>query len=320
METKEMHGASPVGIDFEAVYDVAVLGSGPAGLNAALYARRKGLSVALVGQKHGGQVMDTASVENYLGFSFQTGAELVGHFSDHVASLEVPTLKDEPVSHIEKTAEGFALSISGGRVLRARTLIAATGSTPRPLGVEGEQAFKGRGVAYCAICDGPLFQGLDVIVAGGGNSAVEAAIDLSKVANTVKLVHRSAFRADQIVIDKLNALDNVEVYLQTQIQEIVGEQLVTGVRALDKQSGEEKRIEANGVFVEIGYLPNTELFKDWVALNERGEIEVNALCETSVPGLFAAGDVTDVPYKQIVIAAGEGAKAALSVNDYLNRG
>lgn len=306
-------------LDKSKSYDLLIIGSGPAGLNSALYAKRKGLEVGIIGKKSGGQVVDTTSVENYLGFEFKTGEELVQAFKSHVDSLKVPFLNDVEVASINKNDKVFVIRLTSGEELTSKSVIIATGSRPRHLGIPGEADYLGKGVAYCAICDGPLFEGLDVIVAGGGNSAVEAAIDLAKIANTVKLIHRSQFRADQIVIDKLNTLDNVQVYLETEILEVKGAQLMSGVVVKDKKSGEISEIAANGLFVEIGYLPNSGFVKDFVKLNERGEIVINAACETSVEGVYAAGDVTDVPYKQIVISAGEGAKAALTANDYINR-
>lgn len=315
-------GGNKTGITFDKSkkYDLLVIGFGPAGLNAALYAKRKGLEVGVVGKKNGGQVIDTTSVENYLGFEFKTGEDLVKEFNKHVASLNVPMLKDINVDSVVKLEDGsFQVNLEKGEVLKATAVIIATGSKPRRLGVKGEDDFLGKGVAYCAICDGPLFEGLDVVVAGGGNSAVEAAIDLAKIANSVTLVHRSQFRADQIVIDKLLTYNNVKVALETEILEVQGQGLMSGIVVKDKKSGEERVIEANGLFVEIGYLPNSGFLKGAVAFNGRDEIIVNALCETSVPGLFAAGDVTDIPYKQIIISAAEGAKAALTANDYINR-
>lgn len=300
------------------LFDLIIIGLGPAGLNSALYAKRKGLEVGLIGSKSGGQVIDTTSVENYLGFEFKTGEELVAEFNKHVSTLNVPTLKDVEVSKIVKE-DVFNIILSTGEVIKSTMVIVATGSKPRKLDVKGEDNFIGKGVAYCAICDGPLFEGLDVVVAGGGNSAVEAAIDLAKIANSVTLVHRSKFRADQILIDKLMTFKNVKVHLETQILEVKGEGLMSGIVVKDKATGEERFIESNGLFVEIGYLPNSSFIEGFVELNERGEIKINALNETSLPGVFAAGDVTDVPYKQIVISAGEGAKAALTANDYINR-
>lgn len=306
-------------LDKSKVYDLLIVGSGPAGLNAALYAKRKGLSVGLIGKKTGGQVIDTTSVENYLGFEFKTGEELIKAFSQHVASLEVPILKDADVVSLEKMDDLIHMRLSDGDTLKAKSVILATGSRPRRLGVKGEEDYLGKGVCYCAICDGPLFEGLDVIVAGGGNSAVEAAIDLAKIANSVTLVHRSQFRADQIVIDKLNTFSNVKVFLETEILEVQGGALMTGITVKDKATGETRTLEANGLFVEIGYLPNSGFVKGFVQMNNKEEIIVSALNETSVSGVFAAGDVTDVPYKQIIIAASEGAKAALTANDYINR-
>lgn len=304
--------------DKEKVYDLIVVGLGPAGLNSALYAKRKGLEVGIIGKKSGGQVIDTTSVENYLGFEFKTGEDLVAEFNKHVDTLKIPTLRDAEVSKITRD-ELFHIFLTDGESIKTKTVILATGSKPRKLGAKGEDNFLGKGVAYCAICDGPLFEGLDVVVAGGGNSAVEAAIDLAKIANSVTIVHRSKFRADQIVIDKLMTFENVTVHLETEILEVKGEGLMSGIVVKDKATDTERFIEANGLFVEIGYLPNSGFVSDFVALNDRGEIKVNALNETSVPGVFAAGDVTDVPYKQIVISAGEGAKAALTANDYINR-
>lgn len=308
-------------LDFDKTkhYDLLIVGAGPAGLNAALYAKRKGLEVGIIGRKNGGQVIDTTSVENYLGFEFETGEGLIKAFSAHVNTLKVPILKDVDVLSIEKIEMDFQLKLSTGESLSAKSVIIATGSKPRHLDVKGEEEFAGKGVAYCAICDGPLFEGLDVVVAGGGNSAVEAAIDLSKIANSVTVVHRSQFRADKILVDKLTTLENVKIMLETEILEVFGEQLVKGILIKNKKTGETSSIDASGVFVEIGYLPNSGFVKTFVAQNNRGEITVNALNETSVAGVFAAGDVTETPYKQIIVAASEGAKAALSANDYINR-
>ncbi len=323
MELKMDFGGSTFnkkGLDASLLYDLLVIGSGPAGLNAALYAKRKGMNVAMISNKMGGQVMDTSVVENYLGIQDESGEGLVKKFTEHVNTLDIPTLKNAQVNRIEKGEDRIiSVSLSDGRLFKSKTLILATGSNPRKLGVEGEEEYLGRGVAYCAICDGPLFEGRDVVVAGGGNSAIEAAIDLSKMAKTVKVVHRSQLRADQIVIDKLKQTNNVEIFLEHQILSVQGEMLVSGIKVLDKNAGEEKVMPTDGLFVEIGYLPNNSLAKGLVALNKHGEIIVNAKNETNVPGIYAAGDVTDVPYKQIVISAGEGAKAALTANDYVNR-
>lgn len=307
-------------LDTNTTYDLLIIGGGPAGLNAALYAKRKGLNVGIIAKDLGGQVMDTSTVENYLGFPTITGIGLIEEFKKHVNELNVPIEEFVTVESI-KTSEKSPIKeiiLDDGNTYKSKAIIIATGSKPRKLGVPGEAEYSGKGVSYCAICDGPLFAEEDLIVAGGGNSAVEAAIDLSKIANKVTLVHRSQFRADKILLDQLDKLENVEVKLNTQIQEITGDKMMTGINVLDKTTNETYTIPATGIFVEIGYLPNSDAFKDLIQLNERGDIVVNSYGETNVKGIYAAGDITDSPYKQIVIAAAEGARAALAANDYLN--
>lgn len=304
----------------ETTYDLIVLGGGPAGLNTALYAKRKGLQVGVIARDIGGQVMDTSSVENYLGFTSLSGEELMKKFVGHVNELEVPVLEYEELEsvNVKDNSNIREVVLKNGQRFNTYSVVIATGSKPRKLGVPGEKEYSGKGVCYCAICDGPLFAGEEVIVAGGGNSAVEAAIDLAKIAKKVTIVHRSQFRADQILIDQLSRLGNVEVKLQTQILEVEGDKFMTGVRVADRESGEEYIVEGAGLFVEIGYLPNSEMFSNLLSLNERNEIVVDRYGKTSVDGIYAAGDVTDTPYKQIIMSAGDGAKCALAVNDYLN--
>ncbi len=307
-------------MDPETVYDLIVVGGGPAGLNAALYGKRKGLQVGIIARDIGGQVMDTSSVENYLGFNSLSGEELMKKFIGHVNELSVPILEYEELEaiNVKDKSSMREVVLKNGEKFNTYSVIIATGSKPRKLGVPGEKEYAGKGVCYCAICDGPLFAGEEVIVAGGGNSAVEAAIDLAKIVKKVTIVHRSQFRADQILIDQLSKLDNVEVKLQTQILEVQGDKFMTGVKVKDKESGEEYQVEGAGLFVEIGYLPNSEIFSNLLELNERNEIVVDRYGKTSVEGIYAAGDVTDTPYKQIIMSAGDGAKCALAVNDYLN--
>ncbi len=302
----------------EVLYDTLVIGGGPAGLNAALYAKRKGLNVGIITERLGGQVMDTSTVENYLGYTSMTGEGLVGKFIEHVQHLEVPVLKEVRVKELSRKGGLHRVHLQNGEVYQSRTIVLATGSKPRKLGIPGEKEFSGKGVAYCAICDGPFFEGLDVVIAGGGNTAVESAIDLAKIAARVDLVHRSQFRADQVLIDQLDKYENIHVHLDTQMEEIIGEAMVTGIKVLDKKTGERRIMNTNGIFVEIGYLPNSDPFKDYVKINDRKEIIVDEYGRTNVDGVFAAGDITTIPYKQIVISAGDGAKAALAVNDYLN--
>lgn len=307
-------------LDENTLYDMLIIGTGPAGLNAALYAKRKGLNVAMLTSKMGGQVTDTSVVDNYLGIKELSGEALVEQFVSHVNTLDIPVLKDIEVLKVKKNEDDglFKIQVSGFKIYQSKTIILATGSKPRQLGVKGEIAYAGKGVAYCAICDGPLFEGKNVIVAGGGNSAVEAAVDLAKIVNHVQIVHRSQFRADKVILDQLKRFDNIDIKLETKIVEVKGDMLVSGVVVEDK-AGNQSEIKADGVFVEIGYLPNNELAKGIVNLNEHGEVIVNNKNETSLPGFYAAGDVTDVPYKQIVISASEGAKAALSANEYINK-
>ena len=300
------------------VYDTLIIGGGPAGLNAALYAKRKGLKVGIITERLGGQVMDTSTVENYLGYESMTGEGLVSKFIQHVENLQVPILKEARVDRLTKEDGLHRVQLKNGDSYRSRTLVLATGSKPRKLGIPGEQEFSGKGVAYCAICDGPFFEGLDVVIAGGGNTAVESAIDLAKIANRVDLVHRSRFRADKVLVDQLQKYPNIHVHLETQMEEIKGEAMVTGIQVLDKKTGNRRTMNTNGIFVEIGYLPNSDAFKETVAVNDRGEITVDAFGRTSEEGIFAAGDITTIPYKQIITSAGDGAKVALAVNDYLN--
>ncbi|HKL42984.1 MAG TPA: FAD-dependent oxidoreductase [Clostridia bacterium] len=304
--------------DYNKVYDLAIIGGGPGGLSAALYAKRKGINVVLISGDIGGQVADTSSVENYLGIESMTGEEMVKTFRKHVESYDVPMLDGTKVNEVKQGKEKI-LKLDNGKEVKTKTVIIGTGSLNRKLNVPGEEEFNGKGVTYCAICDGPLFEDMDVLVAGGGNSAVEAAIDLSKTASSVKLVQRSVLRADEVLIDRMNSLENVEVYLGYQIKEIKGENSVSAVITKNKETGEEVTFETRGVFVEIGYTPNTKFVENLVELNDSKEIVINDRNETSEKGIFAIGDATIVPYKQIIIAASEGAKAALSAVDYLNK-
>ncbi|HCX03361.1 MAG TPA: thioredoxin reductase, partial [Clostridiales bacterium] len=260
------------------MYDVLIIGGGPAGLNSALYATRNGLKAGIIAEKYGGQVLDTSSVENYLGYESIPGEDLVGAFREHVEKYDIPIKKDSRVEKVEKKDERFYLSMSDGTQLKSKTLIIATGSKPRKLNVPGEEEFSGKGVAYCAICDGPLFQGRDVVVAGGGNSAVEAAIDIAKIANKVYLVQRSVLRAEQALVDKLTTFENVEIHLGTQVKEIFGEKLVKGIKVYDKTNDKEFDIKADGIFVEIGSLPNSGPFRDLVKTLPNGEIEIDCSC------------------------------------------
>jgi len=299
-------------------YDILILGGGPSGYNAALYGARKGRKVALIAKKAGGQLLNTSSVENYLGIEPLSGEELALKFRDHLLELDVPILEDAEVKHLAQNTEGFEVTLSDGTKYKAKTVIASLGSSPRKLNVKGETEYANRGIAYCAICDAPLYKGKNVLLAGGGNSAVEAAIDVAMVANTVTLIHRSQLRADQILIDRMKSNPKIKIHLETQILEAIGEESLNGVRVYDKSAQKENIIKGDGLFIEIGNIPNTELIKNLVELNDRNEAIVDEKGQTSCPGLFASGDMTQNPYKQIIIAAADGAKAALAANEYLN--
>ena len=305
-------------VDLDQIFDFVSIGGGPASYNASLYAKRKGLNVLIIAKKPGGQLLNTSSVDNYLGFKELSGEALYEQFHEHVKTLDISEINDQNVIHIDKNKDVFYLSLEDGSVVKSKTILIATGSNPRKLGVKGEVEFSNAGVAYCAICDAPLFKGKDVIIAGGGNSAVEAAIDVAKIAKHVTLVHRSQLRADKILVDKMNEQANIKVYLESQILEIEGDTKMRSIRVLDKQSNTEFRLEADGIFIEIGNIPNSDLVKNLVELNDCNEIIVNHKQETSLEGCYSAGDVTNTPYKQIIIATAEGAKAALAANEYIN--
>lgn len=299
------------------IYDALIIGGGPAGVSAAIYLKRKGHAVTLVSSEPGGQVATTASVENYPGFRSISGYDLAQSYLQHLQSLSVNVLAAK-VTEITKP-DLFHVVLDSGQVLKSHTLLLATGATRRKLGVKGESRLAGRGVAYCSICDGPFFADKDVLVVGGGNSAVETAIDLAKIARKVTLVHRSTLKADQVAIDQLHKYDNITILLSHVIDEIRGEHVVEQVLLRDTLQGNLAEMPADGVFIDIGSLPSSELAAPLLVLNERGEIPVQADGSTALEGFHSAGDVTDEKYKQIVVAAGRGASAALAMSEYLNK-
>ena len=303
--------------DASVIYDTIILGGGPAGLTAAVYCMRKGLLTGLITRQVGGQVAETAGIENYLGYRYINGTELVDKFRDQVAQFGIAF---EERGEITDLGDGLVkqIKLADGRVFRCRTVLIATGKQPKRLDVPGELELVGRGVAYCAICDAPLFVNQRVVVVGGGNSGVQAAIDLAKVASQVTLVQRrDQLIADKILIDKLSVFSNVDYLYEHLVTKIHGEKRVHAVTLTDRKSGESRQLDTDGVFVQIGLIPNSSFARSVVDMNPIGEIRVDSFCRTDVAGIFAAGDVTDVPYKQIIIACGEGAKAALALNDYL---
>ncbi|MBL7210013.1 MAG: FAD-dependent oxidoreductase [Dehalococcoidia bacterium] len=301
------------------MYDLMIIGGGPAGMTAAVYAARKKLNTLLLSKDVGGQVNWTLGIENYMGYQFIEGPELIHKFEEQVKQFPLDMKIGEGVSSVSRISRGFEARTDSGETYRAKAAIIATGKRPRQLNVPGEERLKGRGVTYCAICDGPMFGGMKVAVIGGGNSALEAADDMVKVAEHIYLVSVTPLTGDQVMIDKVEGANNLTMFLEHEVVEITGDKFVEGMRIRDLKTKRERELEVGGVFVEIGLLPNSGPAKDVASLNRHGEIKVNCGSETGVPGLFAAGDVTSVPEKQIVVAAGEGAKAALQAHRYLQR-
>jgi len=300
-------------------YQLAVVGGGPAGLTAAVYAARKNLDALLISKDIGGQTLLTSDIENYMGYQYVTGRELAAKFEEQVKKYPIDVAVGEEVVRVEPEGEVFSLTTSTGKTLRARAVIVATGKRSRPLGVPGERELVGRGVSYCAVCDAPLFPGKDVVVVGAGNSGATAVVDLLKIANRIYVVDvLPEWRADPVLVERILAAgEMVRTFFGHEVAEIKGESRVEGIVLKDRESGEIRQLPVQGVFIEIGLIPNSEPVTGVAALNERGEIVVDCSCQTSVAGLFAAGDVTTVPEKQIIIAAGEGAKAALAAYAYL---
>ena len=301
------------------MYDLMIIGAGPAGLAAAVYAARKRLNTLLISVDIGGQVNRTMGVENYLGYQFIEGPELISKFHSQVSQFPIDQRVGHKVARLVKSRDGFEATAETGEQYQSRAVILATGKRPRQLNVPGEEAFSGKGVTYCAICDGPVFSGQRVAVVGGGNSALEAALDMVKIAEYVYLVSLTPLSGDAILIEKLRAARNVSILAEYQMEKIEGHDFVDAIVIKELKSDQTKRLAVGGVFVEIGLVPNSEPVTGVVQLNQQGEVPVNCSCETVIPGLFAAGDVTDLPEKQIVIAAGEGAKAALQAHRYLQR-
>jgi alkyl hydroperoxide reductase subunit F len=294
-------------------YDVVVVGGGPAGAAAAIYSARKGLKTAIVAAKIGGQVQETLGIENLIGTPYTEGPKLTASFQQHLAAYPIDLLEHRKVERIT-SGEKKELHLKGGEILETPAVIVATGARWRELGVPGEKEYLGRGVAFCPHCDGPFYKGKRVAVVGGGNSGVEAAIDLAGICAHVTLVEfQEELRADAVLVKNMKALPNVTVITGARTTEIVGgPDGVTALRYMDRKSEAIHDVELAGVFVQIGLVPNSAVVKDLVDTNRMGEILVDGRCRTSVPGIYAAGDVTNVPYKQIVIAMGEGAKAALA--------
>ena len=305
-------------------FDVLIVGGGPAGAAAAVYAARKGIRTGVVAERFGGQTLDTLGIENYISVMHTEGPKFAASLAEQVKANDVDIMNGQRVAAIEPASEPggqITVTLGNGAALKSRSVILSTGARWRQVNVPGEDTYRNKGVAYCPHCDGPLFKGRDVAVIGGGNSGVEAAIDLAGVVRHVTVVEfAESLKADAVLVKKLNSLPNVTVHVNAQTTEITGDgQKVDGLVFKDRASGDAHRLDLAGVFVQIGLVPNTEFLKGSLELSRYGEIIIDEKCATSMPGVFAAGDATTVPYKQIVIAAGEGSKAALSAFDHLIR-
>jgi alkyl hydroperoxide reductase subunit F len=308
----------------KAPYDVLIVGGGPAGAAAAIYAARKGIRTGVASERFGGQVLDTLAIENFVSVKETEGPKFAAALEQHVRAYDVEIMNAQRAEKLVPAAEPgglVAVQLANGAVLKSRTVILSTGARWRNVNVPGEAEYRNKGVAYCPHCDGPLFKGKRVAVIGGGNSGVEAAIDLAGIVEHVTLVEfADQLKADAVLVAKLKSLPNVTVHVNAQTTEITGDgHKVDGLRFKDRVSGQEQLVPLAGVFVQIGLVPNTEWLKGTVELSRFGEIVVDAKGQTSVPGVFAAGDATTVPFKQIIIATGDGAKAALGAFDYLIR-
>ena len=305
-------------------FDVLVVGGGPAGASAAIYAARKGIRTGIVAERFGGQVMDTLGIENFISVPYTEGPKLVASLEQHVKEYEVDVMNLQRAAKLVPASENgglIAIELENGAKLQTKAVILSTGARWREMNVPGEKEYKAKGVCFCPHCDGPLFKGKRVAVIGGGNSGVEAAIDLAGiVAHVTLLEFADTLRADAVLQAKLNSLPNVTVIKSAQTTEVTGDgQKVNGLRFKDRVSGEEQQIDLEGIFVQIGLLPNTDWLKGTINLSKFGEIEIDAKGQTNVPGVFAAGDCATTPYKQIIIAMGSGATASLSAFDHLIR-
>ncbi|MDR1154110.1 MAG: alkyl hydroperoxide reductase subunit F [Bacteroidales bacterium] len=303
-------------------YDAIVVGGGPAGAAAAIYSARKGLKVAVVAERTGGQVKETVNIENLISVPLTTGSRLADDLKKHMQEYSVDIFENRTVESVELDGNTKVIHVKGGETYRTPALIIATGASWRRLGVEGENSYIGRGVAFCPHCDGPFYRGKHVAVIGGGNSGIEAAIDLAGICSKVTVFEfLEELKADKVLQEKLQSLPNVELFLNSQTTGVIGDgEKLTAIRVKDRSTEEERTVGLDGVFVQIGLKPNSAVAKDLVAVNRMGEIEIDSHCRTGVAGIYAAGDVSTAPYKQIIIAMGEGAKAALSAFEDRIRG
>jgi alkyl hydroperoxide reductase subunit F len=305
-------------------FEILIVGGGPAGAAAAIYAARKGIRTGIAAERFGGQVLDTMAIENFISVQETDGPHLARQLEEHVRQYDVDIMNMQRASALIPATEPGGLHeirFDNGASVRAKAIILSTGARWRELNVPGELEYRNKGVAYCPHCDGPLFKGKRVAVVGGGNSGIEAAIDLAGIVEHVTVLEfADSLKADEVLQRKLRSLPNIDVVTMAQTSQVLGDgQKVNGLQYLDRNSGETRTIELEGIFVQIGLLPNSEWLKDTVKTTAYGEIEIDAKGQTNIPGVFAAGDVTNVPYKQIIIALGEGSRSSLSAFDYLIR-
>jgi len=298
------------------MYDLIIVGAGPAGITAAIYAARKRMNLLVITRDLGGQAALSGDVENYTGYQYITGFELTEKFLEHMKKFNIELREAEEVRKVEIIENGFRV-LTDMAPYEAKTIILASGARPRTLNIPGEAQFKNQGVTYCATCDAPLFLGRDVAVIGGGNSALDAALQLTKIANKIYLITKyDSYRGETVMLEKVEASGKVTILYSTDILEIVGDSTVRSIKV--ERGNEPMSIDVQGVFIEVGYIPNSEIVQGLINLNECGEVVIDSLNRTNVPGFFSAGDVTNVAEKQIIIAAGEGAKASLSAFEFLS--
>ena len=301
------------------MYELIIIGGGPAGMTAAVYAARKKIDTLLLAREIGGQVTATSGIENYMGYQYIEGNELMDKFEKQLTQFPIKQQIGEEVIRMARVDRGWEVIAKSGASYQSRAVIIATGKNPRRLAVPGEKELTGRGVSYCAVCDGPLFTGENVAVIGGGNSALEAIDDLLKIATRVYSITDLGYTGDAVLVDRIKGHPNLVECHRCQVLEIRGDIRVQTMMIKDGQRGENRTLAVGGVFIEIGLVPNSDPVKGLARLNTQGEIEINCNCETSTQGLLAAGDVTNIPEKQIIIAAGEGAKSALVAHRYIQR-
>lgn len=305
-------------LDINIKYDIAVIGAGPAAVSAAIYGARKGLKVAMIGDLVGGQLINTNDIENIIGTPLTNGFDFSQSLEKHLNEYEIAFYKGHKVKKVLKDSKDNILILDDELEVKSKTVIVATGAIWKKLGIEGEDKYAGKGVHYCATCDGPFYRNKDVVIIGGGNSGVEAAIDLSNIAKTITLVeYSSTINADEVLKNKLSSLENVKILTSSAAQSVTGNLFAEGLKILNRDSNVVEEIKTDGIFVEIGTVANTSFVSDILDINTNSEIKIDSVNKTSVEGIFAAGDCTDVRYKQVIIAMGEGAKAALSAYEYL---